>query len=119
MEKLDFAKNKHSLDPLGKDTLCTVIILIPNGIDESTIKNLEESFNKCITYIGLGHVDSEGFTEDKANVIVADHRIPKEDLDEIFSFCEELSVIPLSFYMRYEDLDNSTNSFMGKVIPVV
>ena len=118
MEKLDFANNKHSLDPLDKDTVCTIIILIPNGINESTLKNLEESFNKCITYIGLGHVDSSAFSEIEANVIVADHRIPKEDLQEIFNFCEDLKVIPLSFYIRYEDIDNlDCNAFLGKVIP--
>lgn len=116
---IDFDKKVHSLPPLGKDTVCTVIILIPNGIDDSSNNYLEESFNKCVSYIGLSHLDTDGFTTDKVNALVVDHRVKIDDLNNISTFCENLKVIPLSFYIRYEDLDNlDSNAFLGRVIPM-
>jgi len=118
MDTLDFEKKVHSLNSLDKDTICTVLVLIPNGVDDSTNDKLQKAFNKCVEFIGLSHVDSDGFHTDKANAIFVDNRIGLDYLKNISNFCEELGVIPLSFYMKYEDLDNLDGSFIGKVLPI-
>lgn len=118
MDKLDFEKKIHSLNSLDKDTVCTVLVLIPNGVDDSTNDKLQKAFNKCVEFIGLSHIDSDGFHADKANAIFVDNRIELGCLKNISDFCEELDVLPLSFYMRYEDLDDLDSSFIGKVLPI-
>lgn len=121
MADLDFNKNIHSLDELDKETICTVIVFIPDGIKSSVTEvnsYLKESFDKTISFIGLGHIDSEGFKTDSANLIVVDHKVSTSDLLEVENFCKPLNTITLSFYMKYEDLSNNDSCFIGKVVPI-
>lgn len=119
MATLDFEKRIHSLDSLDEDTLCTVLVFIPNGIDDSTNDRLKEAFNNSIDYIGLSHIDSDGFKTDKGNAIFVDNPLSVEHLKEICSICEDLNVIPLSFYIKYKDLDDLDGPFIGRAMPIL
>jgi len=122
MADLDFEKNIHTLsDDMDKERICTVIIFIPDGIQGSIqeVNNkLEEAFNKTVTYVGLGHIDSDGFKRDSANIIIVDHKISITDLKNIEDFCKVIDVIPMSMYIKYGDLEANNSCFIGKVIPV-
>lgn len=117
---LDFKKGIHTLSELSKETVCTIIMFIPNGIQGSILEindNLNDAFMKTVNFVGLSHLDSDGFKINEANVIIVDHKVSISDLETIENFCKD-KVIPLSMYMKYGDLESNSSCFMGKIIPV-
>lgn len=122
MNTLDFEKNVNSFsDNLDKETMCTVIIFISDGLKGNLPdlnNNLREAFNKTIFFIGLSRVESEGYKEDSVNLLIVDHKVSTSDLKTIENFNKQLGVVSLSFYIKYEDLDNTPDTFLGRIIPV-
>lgn len=119
-EELNFKELKNSFRAdMPKETICTCIIIIPNGLQgsvEEINEHLRESYSRIVNFIGLSHMEIGGFNEKQANLLCCDYKISKKNLDTIEEFCKELDVIPLSFYMRYADLEENNSYCLGKIV---
>lgn len=122
MANLDLKKNINELPDLPDDQIFTVIFFCPDNIDNINMGDLkiklEAAYDETIKFIGLSHLDSRGFVTDEINAIVADHKIPVEDLSEVESICKLHKVLPISFYMRNGDIKNNSSCFLGMVKPI-
>ena len=119
-EELNFKELKNSFRAdMPKETVCTCIIMIPDGLQgsvEEINEHLREGYSRIVNFIGLSHMEIGGFNKNQANLLCCDYKIPKKNLDTIEEFCKELDVIPLSFYMRYADLEENNSYFLGKIV---
>lgn len=119
MANLNLKKNINELPDLPEDQIFTVIFFCPDSLDNMNMGDLkiklESAYNETIKFIGLSHIESRGFVTDEINAIVADHKIPVEDLSEVESICKFHGVLPISFYMRNGDIKNNSSCFLGMV----
>lgn len=122
MANLDLKKNINELPDLPDDQIFTVIFFCPDNIDNINMGDLkiklEAAYDETIKFIGLSHLESRGFVTEEINAIVADHKIPVEDLSEVESICKFHKVLPISFYMRNGDIKNNSSCFLGMVKPI-